>query len=302
MKLRHVYTDKLLLCGLKRCQDLTSTQERATNPTATPDAVNAAAVNARPTDPETCGTRGRGSDSSLDSFVEEDEMEHPRSGPGSATQFVADQLVHIQIDEENLGVKLKGEPPGIVEVEHVEEGSLCSRQGVSVGDRLVMAGTERLEDLEGMTSETFRKILQSRPLHLRFQKRTPNPVRLESGSSLGGAARMLAGLGKWARKAKQTAAAEMARTEAELRQVQDKVNEDWEDGVPEPEKRVFPRPNFARYKWTLRTCFEHDWKFIRTFAEDSLHVTNQNYIFCKKNSSTHPVFPSTCVARAFFEA
>eukprot|EP00913_Durusdinium_trenchii_P000292 g266.t1 len=86
---------------------------------------------------------------------------------------------------------------------------------------------------------------------------------------------MLAGLGKWARKAKQTAAAEMARTEAELRQVQDKVNEDWEDGVPEPEKRVFPRPNFARYKWTLRTCFEHDWKFIRPRFLKDLKVSEE---------------------------
>jgi len=155
---------------------------------------------------------------------------------------------------QSSGLDLDGEPPGPVRVHRVEEASIYHLQGVRVGDRVVKIGKLETElyNVEDLTPEDFEKILTSGPVHFHFQR-----FRFDAAGSF------LAGLSRWTSKAKQSAAALMAKEEEEIKEIVANNEEDWADGLPEAEKRVFPRPNPVRYKWVLRTCFEHDWKFIR---------------------------------------
>ena len=159
---------------------------------------------------------------------------------------------------QSSGLDLDGEPPGPVRVHRVEESSVYHLQGVRVGDRVVKIGKLETElyKMEDLTPEDFEKILTSGPVHFHFQR-----FRFDA------AGRFLAGLSRWTSKAKQSAAELMAKEEEEIKEIVANKQEDWADGVPEAEKRVFPRPNPVRYKWVLRTCFEHDWKFIRHWAQ-----------------------------------
>ena len=199
--------------------------------------------------PASLGVCSRRSNSSSDSRGEgkdDDEVQLPIDYPAEGHKEL-----DLKIEDGNLEVDFKGEPPGPVHVEHLKD----TRKGLHVGDRLVLAGNEKLESLETMTTETFQKILNTRPLQLRFHSQSGSPAD-----------------GKSIREAKQVAAAEMANEEAEMTKVPEKVEDDWKQGVPEAEKRVFPRPNPARYKWTLRTCFEHDWNFIRAFVNEDVFL------------------------------
>ena len=150
----------------------------------------------------------------------------------------------VMEDVDASGLDLEGRAPGLVRLGALEDG----HSGLRPGDRLLMVQGQAVADLD---HERLQALLQAGPVRLEVQR-----------SKLGGAARVLAGLQRWTQKAKQAAVSQMAREEMDMRHVQTSVKEEWSDGVPEPEKRVFPRPNPIRYKWVLRTCFEHDWKFI----------------------------------------
>ena len=177
-----------------------------------------------------------------------------------AGQVVRDQQsskLEIEIDDfKTSGLEFDGAPPNSIRVQQVEEGSSCHLQGLRVGDRLVKVGNDTLHNVEEMTGDAFQKILQAGPLRFQFQR-----FRFDA------AGQVLSGVARWTSKAKQTAAAAMAQEEEEMVPIPQSKEEDWTDGVPEAEKRVFPRPNLLRYKWVLRTCFEHDWKFIRHLFE-----------------------------------
>ncbi|CAE7884798.1 PIP5K9, partial [Symbiodinium necroappetens] len=62
--------------------------------------------------------------------------------------------------------------------------------------------------------------------------------------------------------AQQTAVAKMAQDEFELSEVRLIT----EDQLPPLDDRVYPRPSLIKYKWVLCTCFEHDWKILRSLA------------------------------------
>eukprot|EP00435_Cladocopium_sp_Y103_P052503 s1455_g16.t1 len=193
----------------------------------------------------------------------------PDSAKMEAGQVVRDQSsskFEIEIEDfRTSGVELDGQPPDSVRVQQVEEGSSCHLQGLRAGDRLVKAGS-RLINVAEMTPATFQEVLQTRPVRLQFQR-----------FGLDAAGSVLAGLGRWTQKAKQAAAAAMAQEEDEIQAPQVAAaaasEEDWSDGIPEADKRIFPRPNLVRYKWVLRTCFEHDWKFIRARLVRDLKFT-----------------------------
>ena len=74
-----------------------------------------------------------------------------------------------------------------------------------------------------------------------------------------GTTRTIARLGAWVHRARVAAFAKMQKDEFELSQVRLIT----EDQLPTPDGRVYPRPNLLKYKWVLRTCFEHDWKLLR---------------------------------------
>lgn len=187
----------------------------------------------------------------------------PDSAKMEAGQVMRDQSsskFEIEIDDFRAsGVELDGQPPD-VKVQRVEEGSSCHLQGLRAGDRLVKAGSgSEMTNVAEMAPAAFQEVLQAQPVRLQFQR-----------FGLDAAGSVLAGLGRWTLKAKKAAAAAMAQEEDEIQAPQDPQDpqiaageKDWSDGIPEVEKRVFPRPNLVRYKWVLRTCFEHDWKFIR---------------------------------------
>ena len=63
--------------------------------------------------------------------------------------------------------------------------------------------------------------------------------------------------------AQQTAVAKMAQDEFELSEVRLIT----EDQLPPLDDRVYPRPSLIKYKWVLCTCFEHDWKILRSLAD-----------------------------------
>ncbi|CAJ1389199.1 unnamed protein product [Effrenium voratum] len=156
----------------------------------------------------------------------------------------------IDLEDGILGFKFT---PGELRVEQVMEDSACAKQGLCAGDQLIQVDLEPVENLSLDLSEK----LQTRPLRMRFRR----PVARREWD-LGTAGAVMSGLSRWTKSAK-TAAEAMRQKEKELEELQAKAEADWEDGVPEDEKRVFPRPNIHRYKWVLRTCFEHDWAFIR---------------------------------------
>lgn len=180
--------------------------------------------------------------------------------PGAGQEDVeaeaqGERLVMEDVDASSLD--LEGEAPGLVRIGALED--VCYEKGLRPGDRLVMVGGQAVQDLD---HDRLQAMLQLGPVRLEVQR-----------SKIRGALRVLAGLQRWTQKAKQAAVSQMAQEETAMRHVQTtQVKEDWTDGVPEPEKRVFPRPNPIRYKWILRTCFEHDWKFIRRLSQGTLQT------------------------------
>ena len=67
-----------------------------------------------------------------------------------------------------LGISFHGMPPGRIEVKGVAEGLFGSTSGVKEGDVLVEVGTDDLQPLENMSTDTFKGFLKDRPLMMRF--------------------------------------------------------------------------------------------------------------------------------------
>ncbi|CAE7573416.1 unnamed protein product [Symbiodinium natans] len=70
-----------------------------------------------------------------------------------------------------LGISFHGMPPGRIEVKGVAEGLFGSTSGVKEGDVLVEVGTDDLQPLENMSTDTFKGFLKDRPLMMRFSFR-----------------------------------------------------------------------------------------------------------------------------------
>ena len=70
-----------------------------------------------------------------------------------------------------LGITFNGMPPGRIDVKGLAENSFGNDAGVREGDALTEVGKDELMPLEGMDSETFKRLLKDRPLKMKFQSR-----------------------------------------------------------------------------------------------------------------------------------
>jgi len=77
------------------------------------------------------------------------------------------------LEDKQLGLHLRGDPPNLVEVVGVEVNSWATSVGVEVGNTLVsIAAGEQgapMEPLDNMDAEHFAALMQKRPLRLRLQ-------------------------------------------------------------------------------------------------------------------------------------
>ena len=68
-----------------------------------------------------------------------------------------------------LGITFNGMPPGRIDVKGLAENSFGNDAGVREGDVLTEVGKDELTSVEGMDSETFKRLLKDRPLTMKFQ-------------------------------------------------------------------------------------------------------------------------------------
>ena len=68
-----------------------------------------------------------------------------------------------------LGITFNGMPPGRVDVKGLAENSFGNDAGVREGDVLMEVGKDELLPVQGMDSETFKRLLKDRPLTMKFQ-------------------------------------------------------------------------------------------------------------------------------------